>query len=69
MIVDCSVSGSYELQAQAELRGIPVLVIARQRNETTGTRIAADSVEKLLEALCAISPLAATKARKQAIAS
>ena len=69
MIVDCSVSGSYELQAQAELRGIPVLVIARQRNETAGTGIATDSVKKLLAALCAISPLASVKTRKRAIAS
>jgi CheY-like chemotaxis protein len=69
MIVDCSVSGSYELQAQAELRGIPVLVIARPRNETTGTEIATGSVEKLLAALCAIFPSASIKARKRAIAS
>jgi hypothetical protein len=50
MIVDCSVPENHDLQTQAELKGVPVIIVARRRNEDTSAGMTVFGVKKLLTA-------------------
>jgi DNA-binding response OmpR family regulator len=65
MIVDCSVPKNHELQIQAELQGVPVIVIARQKGENTGSGITAVGLTELLTSVFKIAPLDWTRPKNK----